>query len=89
MRRLVLAVAAGVAAELAGIGLMTTAVWLIMRAAEQPPLSALTVAIVAVRTLAVARGGMRTSSGWPGIPPCCETSRRFGAGSTTPCCAAR
>lgn len=59
MKRLVLAVAAGVAAELAGIGLMTTAVWLIMRAAEQPPLSALTVAIVAVRTLAVARGGMR------------------------------
>ncbi|PSL54347.1 ATP-binding cassette subfamily C protein CydC [Saccharothrix carnea] len=59
MRRLVLAVAAGVAAELAGIGLMTTAVWLIMRAAEQPPLSALTVAIVAVRTLALARGGLR------------------------------
>lgn len=59
MTRLVLAVAAGVAAELAGIGLTTTAVWLIMRAAEQPPLSALTVAIVAVRTLAVARGGMR------------------------------
>ena len=59
MRRLVLAVAAGVAAELAGIGLMTTAAWLIMRAAEQPPLSALTVAIVAVRTLALARGGMR------------------------------
>jgi ATP-binding cassette, subfamily C, bacterial CydC len=59
VKRLVLAVTAGVAAELAGIGLMTTAVWLIMRAAEQPPLSALTVAIVAVRTLAVARGGMR------------------------------
>ncbi|GAB2990575.1 thiol reductant ABC exporter subunit CydC [Saccharothrix stipae] len=59
MRRLVLAVAAGVAAELAGIGLMTTAVWLVMRAAQQPPLSALTVAIVAVRALAVARGGMR------------------------------
>ncbi|OKI21593.1 hypothetical protein A6A25_09925 [Saccharothrix sp. CB00851] len=59
MRRLVLAVVAGVAAELAGIGLMTTAVWLIMRAAEQPPLSALTVAIVAVRTLALARGGLR------------------------------
>ncbi|ONI86116.1 hypothetical protein ALI22I_25695 [Saccharothrix sp. ALI-22-I] len=59
MRRLVPAVVAGVAAELAGIGLMTTAVWLIMRAAEQPPLSALTVAIVAVRALAVTRGGMR------------------------------
>ncbi len=59
MRRLVLAVAAGVAADLAGIGLMTTAVWLVMRAAEQPPLSALTVAVVAVRALAVARGGLR------------------------------
>lgn len=59
MRRLVLAVVAGVAAELAGIGLMTTAVWLVMRAAEQPPLSALAVAIVAVRTLALARGGLR------------------------------
>lgn len=59
MRRPALAVAAGVAAELAGIGLLTTAVWLIVRAAEQPPLSALTVAIVAVRALAVARGGLR------------------------------
>ncbi|ROP38419.1 ATP-binding cassette subfamily C protein CydC [Saccharothrix texasensis] len=59
MRRLVLAVAAGVAAELAGIGLMTTAVWLVVRAAGQPPLSALAVAVVAVRTLALARGGLR------------------------------
>ncbi|MEJ2855304.1 MULTISPECIES: amino acid ABC transporter ATP-binding/permease protein [unclassified Saccharothrix] len=57
--RLVVAVLVGVAAELAGIGLMTTAVWLVMRAAEQPPMSALTVAIVAVRTLALARGGLR------------------------------
>ena len=59
MKRFLLAVGAGVAAELAGIGLMTTAVWLVMRAAEQPPLSALTVAIVAVRALALARGGLR------------------------------
>lgn len=59
MRRLVLAVAAGVASELAGIGLTTTAVWLVMHAAEQPPLSALAVAIVAVRALALARGGLR------------------------------
>lgn len=57
--RLVVALVVGVAAELAGIGLMTTAVWLVMRAAEQPPMSALAVAIVAVRTLAVARGGLR------------------------------
>ncbi|MEU4807052.1 ATP-binding cassette domain-containing protein [Actinosynnema sp. NPDC023587] len=59
MRRVVLAVVVGVAAELAGIGLVVTAVWLVMRAAEQPPMSALTVAIVAVRTLALARGGLR------------------------------
>ncbi|TQM81088.1 ATP-binding cassette subfamily C protein CydC [Saccharothrix saharensis] len=59
MRRLVVAVVAGVGAELAGIGLTVTAVWLVVRAAEQPPLSALVVAIVAVRALAVARGGMR------------------------------
>ena len=59
MRRLVLAVVAGVAAELAGIGLMTTAVWLVVRAAGQPPLSALAVAVVAVRALALARGGLR------------------------------
>nr|BFE55199.1 thiol reductant ABC exporter subunit CydC [Saccharothrix mutabilis subsp. capreolus] len=57
--RLVVAVVVGVAAELAGIGLMTTAVWLVVRAAEQPPMSALAVAVVAVRTLAVARGGLR------------------------------
>jgi ATP-binding cassette subfamily C protein CydC len=49
----------GVAAELAGIGLAATAAWLIVSAAGQPPLSALTVAIVVVRTLAIARGGLR------------------------------
>lgn len=59
MRRLVLAAFAAVAAELAGIGLMATAVWLVVRAAEQPPMAALAVAIVAVRTLAIARGGLR------------------------------
>ncbi|MFI9011326.1 ATP-binding cassette domain-containing protein [Actinosynnema sp. NPDC053489] len=59
MRRVVLAVVAGVAAELAGIGLVTTAAWLVVRAAQQPPLSALAVAVVAVRTLALARGGLR------------------------------
>lgn len=48
-----------VAAELAGIALTATAAWLIVRAAEQPPIAALTVAIVIVRTLAIARGGLR------------------------------
>jgi len=51
------ALAAG--AELAGLGLMATAAWLLLRAAERPPLAALTVAIVAVRTLALMRGGLR------------------------------
>ncbi|MEV0680994.1 ATP-binding cassette domain-containing protein [Actinosynnema sp. NPDC050436] len=59
MSRLVLAVVVGAAAELAGIGLTATAVWLVMRAAEQPPVSALAVAVVAVRALAVGRGGLR------------------------------
>jgi ATP-binding cassette subfamily C protein CydC len=59
MKRLVLAAVAATAAELSGIALMATAVWLIVRAADQPPMAALTVAIVAVRTLALARGGLR------------------------------
>ncbi|GAA3872007.1 thiol reductant ABC exporter subunit CydC [Saccharothrix violaceirubra] len=59
MKRLVTAVLAGVAAELAGIGLTVTAVWLILHAAQQPPLASLTVAIIAVRTLAIARGTLR------------------------------
>lgn len=46
-------------AELAGLALMATAAWLLLRAPEQPPLAALTVAIVAVRTLALLRGGLR------------------------------
>ncbi|RZS44316.1 ATP-binding cassette subfamily C protein CydC [Herbihabitans rhizosphaerae] len=47
------------AAELAGVTLTATAAWLIARAAEMPPIGALTVAIVAVRTLAIGRGGLR------------------------------
>jgi ATP-binding cassette subfamily C protein CydC len=46
-------------AELAALALMATAAWLLLRAAERPPLAALTVAIVAVRTLALLRGGLR------------------------------
>ncbi|MEU5691526.1 ATP-binding cassette domain-containing protein [Actinosynnema sp. NPDC020468] len=46
-------------AELAGIGLVVTATWLILRASTQPPLASLAVAIVAVRTLAVLRGVFR------------------------------
>ena len=47
------------AAEMAGLALMATATWLLVTAAGQPPLAALTVAIVSVRALAVGRGGLR------------------------------
>jgi ATP-binding cassette subfamily C protein CydC len=49
----------GAGAELAGLVLMATAAWLLLKAAERPPLASLTVAIVAVRTLALLRGGLR------------------------------
>ncbi|MFF5206017.1 thiol reductant ABC exporter subunit CydC [Streptosporangium sp. NPDC000396] len=57
--RLALAAAAGAAAELAGLGLIGTAAWLITRAAEQPPLAALSVAIVGVRAFATSKGAFR------------------------------
>jgi len=57
--RLLWAVLAGGAADLAGLGLMAAAAWLITRAAEQPPLTALTVAIVATRAFATSRGVFR------------------------------
>ncbi|WP_206795622.1 thiol reductant ABC exporter subunit CydC [Amycolatopsis sp. MtRt-6] len=59
LRRLLRAALLGAAAELAALALMATAAWLLLRAAERPPLAALTVAIVAVRTLALLRGGLR------------------------------
>ncbi|MEO3807517.1 thiol reductant ABC exporter subunit CydC [Sphaerisporangium sp. B11E5] len=58
-RRAVAAAAAGAAAELAGLGLIGAAAWLITRAAEQPELAALSVAIVAVRAFATSRGLFR------------------------------
>ncbi|MET7710081.1 thiol reductant ABC exporter subunit CydC [Micromonospora sp. NPDC005413] len=45
--------------EFAGLALMATATWLLMSAAGQPPLDRLTVAIVAVRALAISRGVFR------------------------------
>ncbi|MGW4473259.1 thiol reductant ABC exporter subunit CydC [Nonomuraea sp. NPDC004354] len=57
--RLLWAVLAGAAAELAGIGLTASAAWMITRAAEQPPLAALSVAIVAVRAFATSKGVFR------------------------------
>ncbi|MFF3236235.1 thiol reductant ABC exporter subunit CydC [Micromonospora sp. NPDC002931] len=47
------------ATEFAGLALMATATWLLMSAAGRPPLDRLTVAIVAVRALAVGRGVLR------------------------------
>jgi thiol reductant ABC exporter CydC subunit len=58
-RRLALATLAGAAADLAGIALIAAAAWMITRAAEQPPLAALSVAIVAVRAFATTRGIFR------------------------------
>jgi ATP-binding cassette subfamily C protein CydC len=46
-------------ADLAGLGLLATAVWLLVTAAGQPPLQALTLAAVAVRALAIGRGVLR------------------------------
>jgi len=59
LRRLVRAALLGAGAELSALALMATAAWLLLRAAERPPLAALTVAIVTVRTLALLRGGLR------------------------------
>ncbi|MBE1536343.1 thiol reductant ABC exporter subunit CydC [Actinomadura algeriensis] len=57
--RLVAAAVAGASAELCGVGLIAAAAWLIARAAQRPELAALTVAIVAVRGFAVAKGSLR------------------------------
>ncbi|WP_426563765.1 thiol reductant ABC exporter subunit CydC [Angustibacter sp. McL0619] len=57
--RVALAVMAGVLALGSGVALTVTAAWLISRAAEHPPLIALSVAIVAVRALGIARGVFR------------------------------
>ncbi|QKW40569.1 thiol reductant ABC exporter subunit CydC [Actinomadura sp. NAK00032] len=57
--RLVAAGLAGAAAELCGLGLIAAAAWLIARAAQRPELAALSLAIVAVRGFALAKGSLR------------------------------
>jgi len=57
--RLALAGAAGVATIASGIGLLTASAYLISKAALQPPILELTVAIVAVRFFALARAAFR------------------------------
>ncbi|WPO75687.1 amino acid ABC transporter ATP-binding/permease protein [Streptomyces sp. KN37] len=58
-RRLLPAVVASAGSELAAAALMATAAWLITRAAEQPPIASVSLAIVAVRALALGRGALR------------------------------
>jgi ATP-binding cassette, subfamily C, bacterial CydC len=57
--RAVAAVGVATLTELAGLALLGTAVWLITRAAQQPPIIALSLAIVAVRAFATGRGVLR------------------------------
>ncbi|TDC21007.1 thiol reductant ABC exporter subunit CydC [Streptomyces sp. 8K308] len=58
-RRLLPAALASAGSDLAAAALTATAAWLITRAAEQPPIASLSVAIVAVRALALGRGALR------------------------------
>jgi ATP-binding cassette subfamily C protein CydCD len=57
--RLMLAVLAGTGAAGAAIGLASTSAWLVSRAAEQPPVLTLMVAVTAVRMFGIARGVLR------------------------------
>ncbi|MEV6928597.1 thiol reductant ABC exporter subunit CydC [Dactylosporangium sp. NPDC051485] len=57
--RLLFAGLLAVLTEAAGVGLVGTATWMIVRAADQPPLAALAVAIAAVRAFALLKGGIR------------------------------
>jgi thiol reductant ABC exporter CydC subunit len=57
--RLLLALLAGGGAAGASIGLAATSAWLISRAAEQPPVLTLMVAVTAVRAFGIARGVLR------------------------------
>ena len=57
--RLGIAVLLGLGAALAGIGLTATSAWLISRAAQQPPVLYLMIAITAVQAFGVSRGVLR------------------------------
>jgi ATP-binding cassette subfamily C protein CydCD len=58
-RRFVGAAALGTAAEVCTIGLAGAAAWLIVRAAEQPELAALSIAILGVRAFGTGKGAFR------------------------------
>ena len=57
--RFVLAILAGVGAGGAAVGLAATSAWLISRAAEQPPVFELLLAVTAVRAFGILRGVFR------------------------------
>lgn len=57
--RLALGLTLGVLAQLAAVGLLLAAAWLIVRAAEEPPVLYLMVAIVSVRFFGIARSVLR------------------------------
>ena len=57
--RFALGVLAGAAATASGVGLLAVSAWLIAMAATQPPLTLLSIAIVATRALGVLRGVTR------------------------------
>jgi len=57
--RFALALLAGAGATGAAVGLAATAAWLLSRAAEQPPVLYLLVAVVAVRAFGIGRGVLR------------------------------
>ncbi len=57
--RLLLALLAGAGAAAASIGLAATSAWLISRAAEEPPVFTLMLAVTAVRAFGIARGVLR------------------------------
>jgi ATP-binding cassette subfamily C protein CydCD len=58
-RHLLVAALLGAAALACGVALTGTAAWLIARAAQEPPVLALSVAVVAVRTFGLAKGTLR------------------------------
>ena len=57
--RLIGAAVVGALASGCAVGLMATSAWLIARAAQQPPVLYLMVAVVSVRTLGIGRGVLR------------------------------
>ena len=63
--RLGLSLLAGVGAAASAVALTGTSAWLISRAAEQPPILYLMVAIVAVRAFGVSRGALRYAERLP------------------------